>query len=185
MKHSPRVKASDLPEHVRQSLGLQPARKPPRKGKAGPRLERLAPMGRGESLSLTVDHQPEPQPRHTYPKAGMPFIPKDSPVHGYKRTARRRAKEAMAGRPPWGGPLSVEITFVMPALKGRERSQGAWHDVKPDIDNMEKATLDALNRVVWGDDGQVCRLVAVKRRARPGERPCAIILVSPANEVPS
>lgn len=40
------------------------------------------------------------------------------------------------------------------------------YDTKqPDIDNLEKAILDALNKVAFKDDNQVCRLVSNKYRA--------------------
>lgn len=40
------------------------------------------------------------------------------------------------------------------------------YDTKqPDIDNLEKAILDALNKVAFKDDNQVCRLISNKYRA--------------------
>ena len=61
------------------------------------------------------------------------------------------------------GPVKLEATFAFPvpaSLSRKERedrlAQG-WHTQKPDRDNLEKALMDALNRVgLWEDDAQVC-----------------------------
>jgi Holliday junction resolvase RusA-like endonuclease len=37
--------------------------------------------------------------------------------------------------------------------------------VKPDLDNVAKAVLDAINGIVYVDDAQVINLVATKRYA--------------------
>lgn len=36
------------------------------------------------------------------------------------------------------------------------------HSKRPDIDNVVKAVLDALNKIAYDDDGQVCELTARK-----------------------
>ncbi|HAU29822.1 MAG TPA: RusA family crossover junction endodeoxyribonuclease [Rhodospirillaceae bacterium] len=72
------------------------------------------------------------------------------------------AKKAMAGRPLLIGGVQVEIVamFVPPpswSKKKREEALVGWldHTFKPDSDNCAKLVLDALNKVVWKDDGQV------------------------------
>jgi Holliday junction resolvase RusA-like endonuclease len=39
---------------------------------------------------------------------------------------------------------------------------------RPDIDNLEKAVLDALNGVAWKDDTQVARVVKEKTYGTEG-----------------
>jgi Holliday junction resolvase RusA-like endonuclease len=39
--------------------------------------------------------------------------------------------------------------------------------VRPDIDNYAKAILDALNGVMWADDGQIVQLTASKSYGEP------------------
>lgn len=69
------------------------------------------------------------------------------------------AKAAMRGQgEPYAGPVRLDVVFVLtgdPAL---------WPTsvTDPDLDNMEKAATDALNRVVWRDD----RLVVSKTSAK-------------------
>jgi Holliday junction resolvase RusA-like endonuclease len=72
---------------------------------------------------------------------------------------------AMPHRPrkPLTGPLRVDLVFVMPIPSSwhpREKAaatNGArWPTGKPDRDNLEKLVLDALNKVFYLDDSQVC-----------------------------
>lgn len=66
------------------------------------------------------------------------------------------ASAAMRGdRKPYAAPVHVDFVFVMPG------DDSAWPtDVTdPDLDNMEKAICDALNKIVWKDD----RLMVSKR----------------------
>lgn len=46
------------------------------------------------------------------------------------------------------GPLAVELTFY------RKDRRGA------DVDNLQKAVLDALNGIAWRDDSQIDRLIS-------------------------
>lgn len=61
---------------------------------------------------------------------------------------------------PIAGPVSVEIvaTFAIPRSWPKRKAEEHLHRPhcqKPDGDNLVKAALDALNRIAWGDDGQV------------------------------
>lgn len=53
----------------------------------------------------------------------------------------------------------VLIFFFKPPKKKVRR----YHTVKPDIDKLTRAVLDALTGVVWDDDSQVVGLQAVKK----------------------
>lgn len=86
---------------------------------------------------------------------------------------RKLGSAAMAGREPIVGPVSLTIdaVFAMPA-SWPSRVQGMSdvpHVSKPDLDNIEKLILDALNGVAWLDDAQVCS-VAKRKRYGEGER---------------
>lgn len=62
--------------------------------------------------------------------------------------------------------LYVSITFMLPRPKRLMRKSDAdgplAHMVKPDIDNLVKAVMDACNGELWEDDAQVVRLRAEK-----------------------
>lgn len=77
-----------------------------------------------------------------------------------ERSIAQFAAEAMRGRPLLDSPLAVilDCAFLWPksiTKKRRADPQGFWKDTKPDHDNLIKI-LDALNKVVWTDDGKVC-----------------------------
>ena len=66
--------------------------------------------------------------------------------------------------------LTVRIEFGMPIPKSTPKSRKdaiiegiIKHIKKPDVDNLVKAVLDALNGVAWVDDSQIVRLIAEKR----------------------
>ncbi len=68
-----------------------------------------------------------------------------------------------------GTPISVTIEFGMAIPKSttkKKRSemlQGLiHHTVKPDLDNLTKAVLDALNDLAWHDDAQIVELNVLK-----------------------
>ncbi|WP_436970199.1 RusA family crossover junction endodeoxyribonuclease [Macrococcus equipercicus] len=43
---------------------------------------------------------------------------------------------------------------------------GTYHSKKPDIDNLVKTVLDAANKHIWIDDGQIVSMVTEKRYVR-------------------
>ena len=42
-----------------------------------------------------------------------------------------------------------------------------WYDKKPDVDNIAKAVLDALNGIAYDDDKQITSLVIDKKYGEP------------------
>ena len=83
----------------------------------------------------------------------------------WKIIVRHEALKAWIDYPnAWCGPLCVNLTFYFPRPKHHFRANGLlkdtapkWHTAKPDRDNLDKATLDALTNLgIWCDDKQVC-----------------------------
>lgn len=89
---------------------------------------------------------------------------------------------------PWlgDGPLAVSAEFVFARKRSHLRADGtvkpnAPHWPRPDVDNLLKAPLDALQgeRMLFADDSQVVELGrVVKRYAGPGEEPRTELEVS-------
>ncbi len=62
-------------------------------------------------------------------------------------------------------PVRVDIRFVLPKPASVKRDLPC---VKPDLDNLVKLVLDALNGVAWTDDSQVVELHTSKVYGQPG-----------------
>lgn len=68
------------------------------------------------------------------------------------------------------GPIEVKIIFQMPIPRSypkraiQQAQEGTLkHTKKPDLDNLGKAVLDALNGIAFTDDSHITKLTLVKR----------------------
>jgi Holliday junction resolvase RusA-like endonuclease len=109
-------------------------------------------------------------------------------------TSEVQQKMAFAGpEEPLAGPIGLELVFVFPRLKGHYGSKGLLasapreHAVRPDLDKLARAVIDALaDAGLLRNDAQVAALMASKRY---GDRPgCQIRLsteweIAPASDV--
>jgi len=105
----------------------------------------------------------------------------------WEQDARLVARQAMEGRAPFDGPvlLTVDAVFSPAASWPKWRREaalahGIQHTMKPDVDNLAKAALDAINGIVFQDDRQVFSLVVRKGFA---EAPCVTIEAREVREV--
>jgi Holliday junction resolvase RusA-like endonuclease len=118
------------------------------------------------SVSFTVAGQPVPQPRPRVSTAGgfaRAYVPGKHPVHAYREAIAAAARGA--GLTQTGEILNVVIDAVFERPKSHLLKSGVKPDApklpRPDVDNIAKAVLDALQDVM-GDDSLVGRLVVEK-----------------------
>jgi Holliday junction resolvase RusA-like endonuclease len=118
------------------------------------------------SLTFSVPGEPVPQPRPRVSTRGgfaRAYVPAKHPVHAYRQAIAEAADEA--GLVAQDEPLNVVIDFVFERPKSHMRKSGVKADAprlpRPDVDNLAKAVLDALQNVI-GDDTNVARLVVEK-----------------------
>ena len=85
------------------------------------------------------------------------------------------------------GPVSVRVMVNLPIPKSwpkwKRKAAAITHIMptsKPDLDNFEKAVLDALTGIVFVDDAQVTDKIATKRYAA---EPSLIVTVAPIEPV--
>lgn len=71
----------------------------------------------------------------------------------WRQDVESTARSQWTGGPPDGGPVSVKITYF-------------FVSDAPDVDNIPKPILDALNGLVFVDDRQVTDLLSRKRDLR-------------------
>lgn len=110
----------------------------------------------------------EPRPRAA--KSGHVYVPAvaNEWKHAVRAAAVARSARSGAARALVGGPVTVSLLFVFARPKSHYRKSGGlkpaaplWHTQTPDLDNLEKSTLDALGEwadlpaLVWLNDSQV------------------------------
>ena len=66
------------------------------------------------------------------------------------------------------GPVIIDLEFNFKKPKSwskKKKAEADWHTSKPDMDNLEKSVLDALNGIAYKDDSQVCKVTKEKKWA--------------------
>jgi Holliday junction resolvase RusA-like endonuclease len=118
------------------------------------------------AITFTVPGNPVPQPRVRVSTRGgfaRAYVPSKHPVHDYRTQLAVAAR--VAGLTATGEPLDVVIDAVWERPKSHMRKAGVKPTAprlpRPDVDNVAKAVLDALQDVM-GDDSLVARLVVEK-----------------------
>jgi Holliday junction resolvase RusA-like endonuclease len=117
-------------------------------------------------ISFFINGIPKPQARaRTFMRKGAKFPTTWSPKSDWFSVVYATA---LANRPkaPLDGPLCVELSLYLPKPKSAPKSKER-PDVRPDLDNYEKAILDALTQAgIWTDDGRICELHSAKFYAK-------------------
>jgi len=117
-------------------------------------------------MHIHTSTRPRPLKRHRTTRAGHRYDPSASEKRAWLKQAQLPDK-------PLTGPLSVECTFTFRRPKAHFRTgkyAGVLKDSAPavmvstpDVDNVAKFYLDALNGKAFVDDRQIVRLEATKR----------------------
>lgn len=114
--------------------------------------------------TITIPGPPRIQQRHRHRKVGHKVITYD-PSSGDKKSF---LLSILNERPtkPLRGALRVDIDCYFKRPKSHYRTgkfanllkddAPQYHTVTPDKDNLEKFPLDAMNKVFWVDDSQIC-----------------------------
>ncbi len=118
------------------------------------------------AITFEVPGDPVPQPRPRVSTRGgfaRAYVPSTHPVHAYRQSIAAAARGAGLGET--GEPLNVVIDAVFGRPKSHLNKSGVKATAprlpRPDVDNLGKAVLDALQDVI-GDDTMVSRLVVEK-----------------------
>ena len=125
-------------------------------------------------IEIVVLGIPVAKGRPRFAKAtGHTYTPEKT--RNFEAALKYAAEQVMGGKPPLEGPISLEIDVKLPISASWTKKQqaaarsGALRPTKkPDFDNYAK-TVDALNMVVWQDDGQVVEATVRKTYSdKPG-----------------
>ncbi len=111
---------------------------------------------------LILDAEPKPLSRHRgFLRGGHISFYNPSAVE-QKKAQLLLKKEIGKSKVPFFAVEAVEIDFIF--FYKRKKSQKTEHKTtKPDLDNLVKFYLDAMNAVCFADDKQVVRISATKQ----------------------
>ena len=111
--------------------------------------------------SFTVAGEPQGKARPRFTRCGRTYTPRKTVA--YEEAIREAFR--MAGGKLTEMPVKVQITAYckIPISVSKTRAEKMFHGEilpakKPDVDNIGKVVLDALNGVAYKDDAQVCLL---------------------------
>ncbi len=91
-------------------------------------------------------------------KGAVRFTP--APQRAYMAEVSVKAFEAMGGMPPTEMPVALQmrVEYIQPKSWPRWRRGTIWKCSAPDADNLAKLVKDAMSKIVYADDAQVCDL---------------------------
>lgn len=152
-----------------------------------------------DALRVWVQETPVAQPRHRSgivgrrrPRLRTYEAPKGHPIFDWKARIVLAMREDRPRR-PLDIPLAICLDYRFPTpqhLIRRPKTDPAvtklWTDAKPDLDNLEKATLDAGNGLWWTDDARIVCVLKAKRYAPPWDErgPGVLITAVPLAQRP-
>ncbi len=118
-------------------------------------------------LIFSVEGDPIGKQRPRFTKTGRTYTPKKT--SDYEGMIADKAMVAMGPVTPLETPVAVYIyiNHAIPASYSKKRKEACLNRFerpkKPDLDNVAKAYLDAMNGIVYKDDVQVVSLHVTKR----------------------
>ena len=134
-------------------------------------------------IQLDIPGKPLGKARPRVTRRGITYTPKATAER--EKLVRGCFAERYKGAEPLAGPLAVSISSVYPVpqsapakRKAQMMSGEISPTVRPDVDNVAKLILDALNGMAYGDDSQVVSLLVSKRYAAAGELPHTLVEIT-------
>jgi Holliday junction resolvase RusA-like endonuclease len=121
-------------------------------------------------LTYMVEGNPIGKGRPKFARRGS-FVSTYTPTktRDYENVIKEVAKKSMGSNEILETPVTVAIyiTVPIPASYSKKRTEACLKDIerpikKPDIDNIAKCFLDAMNDIVYKDDTQVLTLHVTK-----------------------
>lgn len=131
-----------------------------------------------DSIRFSIPGLPLGKGQSRLSKGGFEFTPVNN--LDYENRVKNACIEKCEQRQAdYAGPVAVDITAFYPFpssytnKKHEENWGGARPMKKPDLDNIAKIILDALNHVAWQDDKQVVCMILTKKNY--AEVPCVSV----------
>lgn len=104
--------------------------------------------------------QPRPKARRIGPGIQI-YTPQNAAIRLYKAKIIESFMQVVGlDFKPLEGAIELSIDFVFE--RSQSRMKDTYHISRPDVDNLTKGVMDALNDVAWIDDSQVQELHVAK-----------------------
>jgi len=134
-----------------------------------------------QQVVFEVSGDPVPKARaRTVRKGGRTWSFTPKRVAAWERTIREEAAKHFDE--PMEGPVMISLVFHM--ARPRSRRKEVYVSTTPDLDNLEKAVLDALNGVAYEDDRFVVAKNAQKRYILNGKPRVSVRVTSLSRQAP-
>lgn len=131
---------------------------------------------------LTIDGVPVAKGRPRFGRYGA-YTPEKT--QEYEEYVKMCWFAKYGGVQPSKQSLEVNVVFYLPIPKSVNKKQRAEmldgkikHTKKPDIDNLIKSVLDALNGIAYSDDSKIIRVAAEKQYS---EKPRTELIIKEVN----
>ena len=135
-------------------------------------------------ITFTIPGKPQPKQRPRVLKNGHSYTPKETLLYE-ELVVESAQKSKLLPQSPLTTPLKMIIWACMPIPKswnkGKQeaaRRGELYPTSRPDIDNLAKIVMDALNGIAYVDDAQIVQLVINKVYS---EHPCMEVLIDEMN----
>jgi Holliday junction resolvase RusA-like endonuclease len=119
------------------------------------------------SLTFEIPGVPVPKGRARSTKSGHHYTP--AKTKAYEQLVALYARKEMKIAKPLTCPIDLEVYFDLPIPQSwskvkRKMAEEDFlkHTTRPDADNLLKSIKDGCNGVLWADDSQVWRVMAIK-----------------------
>ena len=115
-------------------------------------------------ISLNLNITPRPKGRPRFSNAGA-FVRAytDTKTRSYEKELRKIIREQYDGDLLEDRAYYLKIIFNLKRPKSVPKSKRFHPIVKPDIDNLVKSVMDAMNGIVYKDDSIICELSTSKK----------------------
>ena len=116
-------------------------------------------------LKIKIQGDPQSQPRHRHTVRGKVVRTYDPKSNDKKELAKYITENYSFEKTDKPLLVIIQANFKIPSSTSKVQKQlmnGKYRPKKPDIDNIAKYYLDAMNDIVYFDDAQIIALNIVK-----------------------
>ena len=136
-------------------------------------------------ISFSVPGKPQPKQRPRVLKSGITYTPRETLLYEEKVIQAAKDSGTLPQSPIEDQALKMILWAFMPIpaswskkKKEQARNRKIYPTNRPDIDNLAKIVMDALNRIAYADDSQIVQLVINKQYS---DEPMIEVLIDEIN----